>query len=610
MLRRRWFVIVAALAIGLALAWVTLPSPSADAKAAKKDVSFKASAVIVSPPGSKNSLNQFAVFATKGPIPLAVANQLGVKVGAGNGGAAAAATGSKKAVAAAGAVKTAQIGSTSVRVQPDAGSGSITIVATDKDKATAIAVANGLANGLIAKEGQTATAAQSVKLSQLERAVNNAKVGLYVAQVGWARDPKNSLAKQNLNDAQNRYQTAQDRLTAFNNQGPAAPPLSLLQAAEAERITKKSNGLTAPTSKTTRLVLGGGLGLILGLGLALLLERFDAHVRTASAAEKVAQLPVIAEVPHVRMRKHNRDEILTLVAPKSQYAEAYRGLRTSVSLMSMARAAAAPASTNGHGDELHIVATEPQVILITSPGPNEGKTTTSANIATTFAGMGASVILIDLDFRRQKLFRMVGAQPGPHLTNTGELGGELRVDLASVIQPTSIPGVRFVPSAPRDAMPEHALRLARAAIEAARKSADIVILDGPPLLLTNDVRELITSVDAVVLLAREGRTQRRGLARASQLLHRIDAPVVGLAFIGSHGNRREYGYGENYGYGYGYRAPRKPRKDTRPIKVKSKVKAPAKVEETVISLEDPPIPAPISLEEDSRERESRVWPRR
>jgi Mrp family chromosome partitioning ATPase len=610
MLRRRWFVIVAVTAIGLALAWVTLPSSSAEKQAAKRDVSFKSTVVLVAPEGTKPDLQKAALYATRGPVPNGVAQSLGVKVGSGAGaaGAANAAT-SKKGGATTGAQQTVQIGSTNVVARPDAASGSLNIIASDKDKLKAPKVAGAIAAALVTKEKNDADARHQAKEAVLRLASDQTQVALNYASLAANATPAakaDRSLQSTLAQMQKNHTDAQDKLTTFQNNGPAAPPLGVLSPANTQRFVKKSNGLSAPTSRGTRLILGGGLGLLLGLGLALILERLDSHVRNAPTAEKLSQLPVIAEIPHVRVRKHNRAEILSMVAPKSQYAEAYRGLRTSISLMSMAHASGTLA-VHPNGDDSLVVTTEPQVILVTSPGANEGKTTTSANLATTYAGMGASVIVVDLDFRRQKLFRMLGAQPGPHLTNEGELGGELRVDLSSVIQPSNVPGVRFVPSAPRDAMPEHALRLARAAISAARKSADVVILDGPPLLLTNDVRELVPYVDAVVLLAREGRTQRRALGRASQLLRRIDAPVVGLAFIGSHGSRREYGYGDDYGYGYGYgyRQPRQPRKARKGAKAAA---APPTIEDTVISLEDPP-----DLDLGSDERRAgrlRAWPRR
>jgi Mrp family chromosome partitioning ATPase len=313
-------------------------------------------------------------------------------------------------------------------------------------------------------------------------------------------------------------------------------------------------------------MLGVLLGLVLGLGVAMVLERMDASIRGVANAEAASQLPVIAEIPYVRIRKSNRYAILSLTMPKSLFAEAYRGLRTSISLMTMAHSTGANALGD---DEVRVIPPEPKVILIASPGPSEGKSTTAANLATSYAGMGSTVVVIDLDFRRQKLHRFFQTTAGPYLENVGTRE-EPQLDFDSLVQATNTPGVRFVPSAPRNTVPEQALLLAREAIARARDMADVVILDAPPLLLTNDAKDLIPYCDALVLLTREGKTHRRALERATQLLRRFDAPVVGLALIGARssstgGYGYGYGYGGGYGYGYGYGAKKPPRKRlTRP----------------------------------------------
>jgi Mrp family chromosome partitioning ATPase len=176
--------------------------------------------------------------------------------------------------------------------------------------------------------------------------------------------------------------------------------------------------------------------------------------------------------------------------------------------------------------------------------------------------MGSTVVVIDLDFRRQKLHRFFQVSPTPHLENTGTRTTP-DIDFANLVQPTNVPGVRFVGSAPRNSVPEHALLLARAAIARAREVADVVILDAPPLLLTNDAKDLIPYADAIVLLTRDGKTHHKGLERAAQLLRRLDAPVVGLGLIesrtvGSYGYYR-YGYGYGYGGGYGYPSRKPPK---------------------------------------------------
>ena len=211
--------------------------------------------------------------------------------------------------------------------------------------------------------------------------------------------------------------------------------------------------------------------------------------------------------------------MLTQLSPLSGVADAYRGLRTSIGLMWLA-------------NESETGRTEPRTLIVASPGPNEGKSTTDANLAAAYAEMGKSVIVVDLDFRRQRLHKFLGADAEPHLANIGTLS-EPRVDLDSITQSTSIPGVRFIGSATPDSTPAEATVAGRATILAAQASCDIVIIDTPPLLLTNDTFDLLDFADAVLLLVRDGRTKTTALARASPQLRRLDAPVLGIALIGA-----------------------------------------------------------------------------
>ena len=173
------------------------------------------------------------------------------------------------------------------------------------------------------------------------------------------------------------------------------------------------------------------------------------------------------------------------------------------------------------------------------------------NLAAAFAETGASVIVIDADFRRPQVDRYFhqGATP-----NLGDLDANLDAsDLEAVLQESGVPGVRFAASAPPKSSPGNAMAVAKAAITAAKELCDVVLIDSPPLLLANDSADLSTFADATVLLARSGWTRVRAVAAASELLRRLEARVVGVVLIGAeHGSRGSYyGYYGYYG-GYGY----------------------------------------------------------
>jgi capsular exopolysaccharide synthesis family protein len=233
-------------------------------------------------------------------------------------------------------------------------------------------------------------------------------------------------------------------------------------------------------------------------------------------------------------------------------AEAYRSLRTSIIAMWQRHPMAHGNGGNGNGGQVGPVWRPLRTLLITSPGPAEGKSVSAVNLAATFAETGASVIVIDADFRRPQLDRYFGRQAVPNL---GDLGPDLTVnDLEGVLQTTDIPGVRFAASSPPKSSPGTAMAVAKAAVAVAKDLADIVLIDSPPLLLANDAADLSTFADATVLLVRAGWTRSKAVSGAADLLRRLEATTIGVVLVGAeHGTHDGYyGYYGYYGYGYGY----------------------------------------------------------
>ncbi len=156
-------------------------------------------------------------------------------------------------------------------------------------------------------------------------------------------------------------------------------------------------------------------------------------------------------------------------------------------------------------------------MLVTSALPNEGKTTTSANLAAVFAESGASVLAVNCDFRRPTLHRYLGAEQEPRR-----------------VQESNIPGVALVSGVVSDpaANPAQVIAAQRQVVATARDRFDVIILDTAPLLTTNDAIEIIPVVDLVVLVARPGVTTADAAERTRTLLGRVDAPVAGAVFVG------------------------------------------------------------------------------
>jgi Mrp family chromosome partitioning ATPase len=168
------------------------------------------------------------------------------------------------------------------------------------------------------------------------------------------------------------------------------------------------------------------------------------------------------------------------------------------------------------------------VVLVGSAGPREGKTTTSANLATMFAETGQRVLAINCDFRR------------PALHQYFDLPNEPRR-----VFETSVPGlwvVTDVTSGPSGANPAFVVEEQRRLIASARKRFDVIVLDTAPMLTTNDATEVMSSADLAVIVCRSGVTTSDGALRTRELLSRISAPVSGIVLLGSEATPNDYYY--------------------------------------------------------------------
>ncbi len=287
--------------------------------------------------------------------------------------------------------------------------------------------------------------------------------------------------------------------------------------------------IRGPTTPGGRLVLGLAIGLILGCALALVVERLDTRMRDRDDVETVYRVPVLAEVPPTGHSKRGEHSVVVVDHPASVAAEAYRSLRSYVMLLpskALRTGDTAPAT-----DAASAGRKPPQVLLITSARAGEGKTTSVVNLAAALAEGGRRVLILDADFRRPDAHRFLDVPNGPGLSDLihAEDGPE---QLLALSRPTAVEGVRLVTAGTMiDHPPGLPTRVAGLLAEA-RRLADVVIIDSPPMLLGNDAMDLMPYVDTVLITCRSGRPTREQVARASDLLARMRVPVVGVALIG------------------------------------------------------------------------------
>jgi capsular exopolysaccharide synthesis family protein len=237
------------------------------------------------------------------------------------------------------------------------------------------------------------------------------------------------------------------------------------------------------------------------------------------------EAPAVWEEPSV-VRFSPRSKVVVAQNPTSLAAEQYRVLRTNIVKLSQTQAL--------------------KVILVTSPGPGDGKTLTTMNLALSFCQKPETrVLLIEADLRKPSVGALVAMSPGPGLSDY--LSGD--ATLEQVVRPTSIPNFHLLDSGKRAAMPADLLHSPRLMnmMETLRSHFNWIVLDGPP---TNPVAdyELLTPIcDGVILVVRPFYTQRDLLRLTTEALR--GRKVLGCVINGSkHFDR----YGSAYGYGYGY----------------------------------------------------------
>ena len=268
------------------------------------------------------------------------------------------------------------------------------------------------------------------------------------------------------------------------------------------------------------------LGILASAAAVAVLEIIDDTFKTPEEIEEQLGLAVLGIIPVA-----DGDILSTITeSPISPISEAYRSFRTALQF------------STDQG--------VPKTLVVTSPRPGEGKSTTSIALAVNFAQLGMRVLLIDADLRNPSAHRVLKRDNTVGLANY--LAGIAMAPDA--FQTTDIPGLSFMASGPLPPNPAELLAgpkmLTLASIAA--ETFDVVVIDAPPVLGLADA-PLLASIAAGTLLVLGAGETRRGVVKASlKRLHFARARVIGVVLNKFNFRTASYGYGSGYGYGYGY----------------------------------------------------------
>jgi len=318
------------------------------------------------------------------------------------------------------------------------------------------------------------------------------------------------------------------------------------------------NSRTSPNTKVNLAI-----GLLLGVGLgslaAFLIEQTDNTIKGASEIERKG-ISVLGIIPDISKsitdtKKRNRNKrkdkksdkgqkgtisvskdikrrIITKEDPRSPISEAYRSLRTSITYASV--------------DE------PTKTIIVTSPGPGEGKTTTITNLAITFANIGKRTLLVDTDLRRPVIHKIFNLNIEPGVTHY--LTGFPR-DIHPLIKQTEIKNLQVITAGATPPDPSVLLSSKRMHdfIKSIEIGWDIILFDAPPAIAVTDATLLVKDINKLIIVVKSGQTDKFAFDRTLQMLEGVNAPVAGAIMnaVSPKTSYESYYYYHEYYHYYG-----------------------------------------------------------
>jgi capsular exopolysaccharide synthesis family protein len=296
------------------------------------------------------------------------------------------------------------------------------------------------------------------------------------------------------------------------------------------RIISAAESPLAPSFPKKKVILAVALGIavLLGVFLALLIERLDNGFRSPEQVEKMTGVPGLGLIPAAPVSRKTPPHEYLLQKPTSAYAEALQSVRTALHF-----------SNVDH---------PPRVVLVTSALPQEGKTTFAISLARIAARSGLKVVLVDADMRRPKIAKLMGLESDAGLREL--LAGDALIP--GVLHKDEQTGLHIIPSRPDTPGPQDLLgsRRMRDLVRQMSTLYDMVVVDSPPIMAVSDPIVLSGLVDATLVLVRWETTPREVAISAIRQLRQSGGRIAGAVLTRVNMRKHaRFSYGDS-GYYY------------------------------------------------------------
>lgn len=393
----------------------------------------------------------------------------------------------------------------------------VTATASAGSKAEAEAYAKAFGETFVATGNGGATKAEQAAIADATKERDEAKAALqaFLAEheAALAGETVPAVLESEQASLETAYNTAETSLGELQNTLRPTDVYELISVTDAS--VQAPSKLQVLANPKFRFLLGLQLGLLAAALIVFIAERMNPRIDDPAQAEALVGAPVLAMVPVLGRRRRSQIERVDPADFRGPYAEAFRTMRAHLDF----RAAAAGLDT-------------PPRIMVTSATPSEGKSTTAAFLALSFAESERSPVVIGGDLRRPSIHRLFGIDRMPGLT-TRSLPGGRSVPLTDIVRRDPVSGVTLVPSGPSVDQVNDVMRDLVAVSEVAQGAGQVVILDTAPVRVANDAIDFLAAVDWVVVVIQAGKSTARSVTQMMHTLRMNGAEVVGVAMLGS-----------------------------------------------------------------------------